>query len=752
MKYIFKYILIINFFLAFNINYVFADGTKVSEIEITGNKTISKETILSISSLQKIKEKIFDINELNEIQKKIIESNYFLSVDLNITGNKLIISVVENPIVDFLIFEGFEKNSEYQKYIENKIFLKPNNVFSESLLVKDLVFIKNYLNTLGYLKSNVTYVVKNVSSGFVNVFFKIDLNKKFLVKKIFFIGDKKISSSKLFNVISTTQDNWFSFWSSTNTPSENRLNYDISLLKSFYLSEGYYDVQIPSASIDLLDEQFANITFSINAGNKFVIDKYVVNNDLSFLKKDDQDYINNLLKKNSNLIYNNKQVSDLSNKISVYLQNQGVLADVNFIPNKITNYKLNVVINIKPITNKKIIKNILVLGNDITDEKVIRNKLLFSEGDIFYDNKLHKSKDLLLSLNLFKDVKITHVEENQNVKISVLIQEKPTGEISSGIAVGSTGSNLSFIVRENNFLGQGILLDTSLTLGTEEILGSLSYSNPDFLDTGNTFTNTAYITKTSYDNARYENKAIGSYSSIKYEIYKDLSLENSILISYDKVDVNSGASRIIASQDGNYLSTKYSYSLNLDKRNKKFQPTEGYTLFFGQGLAFPPSDIYSLSNSVGGSFYKEFDEKFIGSIKYKMKSINTINNDNVKLSDRLFLTDTELRGFTFRGVGPKIDGDFIGGNYLYSTTFSSTFPNGIPDKYNISNNIFLDIANVWGSDLDGITDSNTLRSSIGVAVSWVSPIGPISFSYAEPISKANSDSIRNFNFKLGGAF
>jgi len=615
-----------------------------------------------------------------------------------------------------------------------------------------LVFIKNYLNTLGYLKANVTYVVKNTSSGFVNVFFKIDLNKKFLVKKIFFIGDKKISSSKLFNVVSTTQDSWFNFWSSTNTPSEDRLNYDISLLKSFYLSEGYYDVQIPSASIDLLDEQFANITFSINAGNKFVIDKYVVTNDLSFLKKDDQEYIDNLLKKNSNLIYNNKQVSDLSNKISVYLQNQGVLADVNFISKKITNDKLNVVINIKPITNKKIIKNILVLGNDITDEKVIRNNLLFAEGDIFYDSKLQKSKDLLLSLNLFKEVKITHIEENENVKISVSIQEKPTGEISSGVAVGSGGSSLSFIVRENNFLGRGIMLDTSLSLGTNQVIGSVNFSNPDFLDSGNTFSNNSYITKTSYNNAKYDNKTFGNNSSIKYEIYKDVSLENSILVNYDKVDVDAGASRIIASQEGSYLTTKYSYTLNLDKRNKKFQPTDGYTLFFGQGLAFPPSDILSLSNFVGGSFYKEFDENYIGTIKYKIRSINSINNDNVKLSDRLFLTDSDLRGFAFRGVGPKVDGDFIGGNYLYSTTFASTFPNGIPEKYNISNNIFLDLANVWGSDLDGVSETNTLRSSIGVAVSWVSPIGPISFSYAEPISKANSDSIRNFNFKLGGVF
>jgi len=752
MKYIFQYLVLFNFFLIIFTNTLFAENLRFSEIIISGNKNITKETILNLSNISNIKNQSLDINQLNNIQKKIAESNFFSNVDIKILDNKLIINVLENPIIDYLFFEGLEKNSEIKKYFEDKTSLKPNNIFSESALNKDIVFIKKYLSSLGYLKSNVTFIVKNASSGYVNVFINVDLNQKFSVKNIYFIGDKKISTSKLLNIISTTQDSWFSFFSSTNIPTEDRLNYDISLLKNFYLSEGYYDVQIPSASIELLDDQYVNLVFSINAGSKFIVNNYIFDNDLPFLKKDDAKYINDLVKKKVNITYNNKEVSSLSDNIAAYLQDREVLSDVYFVVKKISNDKLDIILNIKPIANKKIIKNILVLGNDITDEKVIRNQLLFSEGDFFYENKLKKTKDLLLSLNLFKEVKITHTEENQNIKITVSIEEKPTGEISSGLAIGTSGSSLSFMVRENNFLGRGISTDTSVSIGTNQILGNISFSNPDFMNSGNTFSNNSYITKTSYNNAKYDNKTLGNNTSIKYEIYKDLSLENAISVSFDTIDAASDASRIIAIQEGTYLSTKYSYNLYLDKRNKKFQTTDGYTFFFGQGLAFPPSDIYSFANILGGSFYKQFDENFIGNIKYKVRSINSINNDTIKLSDRLFLSDSELRGFAFRGVGPKIDGDFIGGNYSYTSTFSSTFPNGIPEKYNISNNIFLDVANVWGSDLNGVTEANKIRSSVGVAVSWVSPIGPISFSYAEPISKSNTDSIRNFNFKLGGVF
>ena len=159
-----------------------------------------------------------------------------------------------------------------------------------------------------------------------------------------------------------------------------------------------------------------------------------------------------------------------------------------------------------------------------------------------------------------------------------------------------------------------------------------------------------------------------------------------------------------------------------------------------------------MSNAVFGSFYKELSEDFIGTIKYKIKSINSINNEEVKLSDRIFLSDSELRGFTYRGVGPKVSNEFIGGNYSYSTNFSSTIPNGLPDSWAARTNIFFDVANVWGTDFSGALDGNKIRSSTGVGLEWTSPLGPLSFTYALPITKDSTDSIENFSFKLGGTF
>ena len=750
MKYI-KYILFFFVTITFFLETSFSEVTKINDVKIFGNKNVSESTILNIANL---KNKKFDIeiDKLNDLQKKIFQSNFFSNVELKISNNILNIKVDEYPLIDYLIIEGLEKNSEFKKAIEEKILLRSDVIFSEVTLNKDILYIKDFLSSQGYLKNNISFLVKTVESGRVNVFLKIDLNNQFSIKNIFFIGDPIFSSSKLINIISSSQKSFFSFFSTTSTPSTERLNYDISRLKNFYLSEGYYDVQISDASITLKDESNVDLTFVINAGNKFILSDYSINENLNFLKNEDIVFINKTISAYINKTYSNLSLNNLRNDLSSYLESKNILSNLNYIINKTSEKTLSVRFDIQEIANKKIISNITVVGNDITEEKVIRNNIFFSEGDVLVQSKLDRSIDLLKSLNIFNNVSIVSDTNNNNVSIKISIEEKPTGEISGGLAVGSTGSSISFNVNENNFFGQGIKANIGLDFGTQQILGNINFSNPDFYSSGNTVSNNIYVTKTTYENSGYDNKMIGDNFSIKYEIFKDLEMENGLSLNLDSIHTHEGSSSLIRSRKGDYLTTKYFYNLINDKRNKKFQPTSGYTFIFGQGISTPPSDIPSLYNSISGSFYKEIAEDFVGTIKYKIKSMNSLNGDPVKLSDRIFFSDSEVRGFAFRGIGPKVGGDYIGGNYAYSSTFSTTVPNGLPESWKASTNFFIDVANVWGADFSGVAASDTIRSSIGVGLSWFSPVGPITFSYAEPISKNSGDNVEKFNFKLGGVF
>lgn len=731
----------------------FSQEIKISEILINGNKYISYENILSSAG---IKNKNFsvDIDKLNTIKKKLYDTNFFSSVEFKVSNETLFINVSENPLIDFVIISGLELRKDFKKDIEKSLSLKANSLFSENLLNLDVILIKDYLKSQGYFDNKITYNVNKVEGNKVNIFFDIELNNIFYTHKINFIGDKKYSSSKLLSIISSREDSFFNFFSNSSVPSLERLNFDTISLKNFYLSEGYYDVQIPNSSINIIDENHVEIVFSIDAGNKYKVSEYVIDDDISYLPKNDVIYINNLVKNYINENYNQFKLKKLRNSIFDYLNGKGFVSNVSYSIKKKNDRDLIYVLNIKEILEKKIIRNIKVLGNDITEEKVIRNNILFSEGDIFKELLITKSEDQLRALYLFKDIKISYnyLDQLDFVDIEVRLKESPTGEISSGIGIGTSGSVIAFNLKENNFLGQGIKTDIGLSLGTQRVTGNISFADPDFLDTGNQFKNNFFVVKNTYESAGYENKIIGNNTSYAYNFFQDYELEIGIGGNFDEINVNDNASSLIKTQDGNYFTLKSFYNLFNDKRDRKFNPTSGYTVGFGQDFAIPPSDIPYIINNFYGSFYKELADDFTGSIKYKVKSINSLNNDPLKLSDRLFLSNTELRGFSYRGIGPKVQNDYIGGNYSFLTSASTTFPNGLPDSWKASSNVFFDLGNVWGSDISGVEESNKIRSSIGIGFTWGSPIGPISMSYAQPLTKAQSDNEENFNFRLGGTF
>jgi len=552
---IIKFAEIIIFIFVFSLffaNKSFSEVVKINDVKITGNKNVSGSTILNIINL---KNKNFEIelDKLNELQKKIFQSNFFSNVEVKISNDVLNIKVNEYPLIDYLIIEGLENNSEFKKTIEDKIFLRSDVIFSEVALNNDILYIKDFLSSQGYLKNNISFLVKDIGSNKVNIFLKINLNNKFSIKNIFFIGDKKFSSSKLLSIISSTQDSLFDFFTNTSTPSTDRLNYDMSKLKNFYLSEGYYDVQVANASIDLRDDKYVDLVFSINSGNKYFLSDYFINGNLNFLKNEDILFVNKIISKYTKNTYNNLNIDKLKNELLTHLESKNIIVNVNYNIKKTSNTTLSIYFNIEEILTKKIISNITIIGNDITEEKVIRNNIFFSEGDFFLQSKLDRSIDLLKSLNIFNKVTaVSNDSEQDNVSIKITIEEKPTGEISGGLSVGSAGSNISFNLKENNFFGQGIRTTVGLDLGTQEILGSVSFSNPDFNSSGNTLGGSIYAKSNSYNNAGYDDKSIGSSISIRYEIYKNIEFEQGVNLSHDTINTNEGSSSLIRARDGSY--------------------------------------------------------------------------------------------------------------------------------------------------------------------------------------------------------
>ena len=192
--------------------------------------------------------------------------------------------------------------------------------------------------------------------------------------------------------------------------------------------------------------------------------------------------------------------------------------------------------------------------------------------------------------------------------------------------------------------------------------------------------------------------------------------------------------------------------LDYDRRNQKYQTTEGFRSRFSQSIPIV-SDTYGLINGYEFNFYQELMDEMISSFSFYAKTVNSITGENIRISERLYMPSRKLRGFQRGKVGPVDSNDYVGGNYVSSVNFAATLPNVMPNWQNADFSVFLDAGNVWGVDYSSsVNDTNKLRSSTGVALDWHTPVGPLSFSYTQVLSKADTDKTESFRFNLGTTF
>ena len=739
------------FSLILFLNISFADSVKITDIVIQGNKKISSNTVVELLNL---KTNAANSDNINEYQKKIFRSNFFESVNVLYDNKKIFIKLVENPIIDYIFIEGI-KNKKLLSSIRDLLDLQENTLFSGAILNSDIKKISILLSSKGYFNSNINYRAVKPSSEKINIFLNISLNNKFSIRNIFFIGDKKMKNSKLISIINSKPKSLFSFFSSSDTPSSDRVDFDISLLKKYYLSKGFYNVQIPSGSIKIIDDSNVDIVFTINSGNEFLVKKLDIEDISSILPSGNISSIKEIVQPLQNRVYNLDFLNKIQNKVSRYIDKNNLNANVAYSIEQIDAENLAVSFKINENIKKTYIRNIIIKGNDLTEEKVLRNNIDFAEGDLINKLKISNSIDKLKTIGFFKDVKIkkNKITNSNNVDVEINIVEAPTGEIGAGIGVGSNGSNVSFNFKEKNLLGKGLGINANGSFGTESISTSLFLTNPDFRNSGNLLKTGFYVSKYENETSGYENKIIGSSISTGFEWFEDVNLNYGISLDVDDLRADSDSSSLIKSREGEFFTNKFFYSVTQDMRDKKFKSEDGYIVGFGQDIAYLGSEIPYLKNRIFGSFYNKFNDLFVGTIRYEVNSINSFENKkDIKLSDRLFLADNSLRGFKFKSYGPKVEKDFVGGNYSYSTTFATTVPNFLPETWNSSSSVFFDVGNVWGTDFGVTEESNKMRSSVGFGFSWFSPMGPLAISYAEPIQKSSSDEIEKFNFKLGGIF
>ena len=720
----------------------------IQNVDIKGNKRITNETIILFGNI-KVGE-IYEERRLNQIIKNLYNTNFFETISIKVLNNTMYLDVVENPIIQLIQIDGV-KNKNILKILNDNLQLKEKSSFVKNIVKKDETKLKNILKANGYFFSKVTTKFKKNDNNTVDLIYYVDLGEKAYIENIKFIGDKKVKDRKLKNIIVSEESKFWKFISSRKFLDQQRIKLDENLLRNYYKNNGYYDVKINSTFAQIVNDNKFELVFNISAGKKYFFNNVLLEVPDTY-KTSNFIEINETLIKLKNKSYSLNRIKKILNevdKIALSKQYEFLNATYN---EKINGNKIDLTIKIKE-SEKSYIEKINIFGNYITNENVIRNALLTDEGEPFNEILFNKSVNGIKSTKIFKEVK-TNIKEGeapQTKIIDIIVEEQPTGEVAAGAGTGTSGSTITFSIRENNYLGEGKKLNANVTLSDDAFTGLFSVTDPYFRNSDKSLISTI---ETSKENLMgkfgYETSKTGFSFGTSYEQYQNIFFSPTISSYFESLDTSDKASTAKKKQEGDYFDTNFSYQLSLNLLNQNFQPSDGFRTSFYQSLPIVADDK-SIQNKYEFAKYAKIINDSIFSINFFISSVNNFEDD-VRVSKRIFIPSRKLRGFASGKIGPKDSGDYIGGNYGSAINVKSTLPKLFADLQNIDFSIFLDSANLWGVDYDSSLDSSKIRSSTGLAVDWFTPIGPLSFSFAKPITKASSDETENFRFQIGTTF
>ena len=524
---------------------------KIKEIKIEGNKRVSENTIILYGKIDK--EKDYSENDLNKIIENLYSTDFFEDIKVSLNNGILNLNLKEYPIINQLIISG-EKKQSLAKQIKDLIKLKEKRSFIKSYLSKDIDLIKQLYSSLGYNFAEVEPRIKKVDENNLDLIINIKRGNKTEISSIKFLGNQKVRSRRLLDIIASEESKFWKFISKNTVLSENLIQLDKRLLTNYYKSLGFYNVKVTSSVATIEDTEGAELIYSIDEGNRFIINKISTKVDKVF----DKNLFFPLEKSYNRLIgqyYSPFEVKKLLDEIDQITEDNNLQFVEHFVEEEVLNDTIKIKLNIFE-GEKVLVERINISGNNITDEDVIREELILDEGDPFSNIILEKSISEIKQRNLFREVKHSVLDGSKsNLKIiNIEVQEKPTGEISAGAGIGSSGGTFAVMVSENNWLGQGKKVGFELEIDEESLSGTFTYKDPNYNSLGNSIN--YYLSSTDNDkpDQGYENSIISAGVGTGFEQYKDTFINIGLNASHDDLTTTSGASESLKNRQGHIAS------------------------------------------------------------------------------------------------------------------------------------------------------------------------------------------------------
>jgi outer membrane protein insertion porin family len=701
----------------------------VSEIAISGNSRVSDSTISAYLPVR-VGDAISE-DSLDNAIDSLFATKLFNDVTINIEGTRISIAVVENPIVNRVNIEGNDVLDDERLLAE--LDIQPRRVFTRKVAVDATQKLLEIYRLSGRYAAEITPQVIRLDNNRVDLIFEVDEGPLIKVTSISFIGNETFSDFALRQVISSRQARWWAFLSSVDKYDESRLDYDARLLRQFYLGRGYANIEIKRAQGGLLaDRSGFALTFEIDEGKRYKL------RDVSFTSQitdiDVSKFRDDIPLEKGDW-YNVKGLEQGLLNVTNSLGNLGyAFVDVRpqVTPDTDSN-ELDIEISIGE-GRKNYIERIEVVNNSRTRDTVIRRELEVVEGDPYNQLKLDKSLRNIKNLGFFRTVDISTVRgsaDDQTIA-KINVEEQSTGDFSIGVGYSSLDkSTVSLGINERNFLGSGRGLKFSSSLSESRSDYRLGLSEPYFLD------------RDLHGSAEIFNEKLENYHRIGYE-----------LSSADSTQSSTTATSLTGEENKDLLRSALSYTIGRSTLDNRFDPTEGYLYELDETISGLGGDVTFMKTSVRASYFKPLNfNSFILGVRGRAGFVDGLG-EKVTQSARFYLGGRTVRGFDSSGIGPLDTGtnSAVGGNYMYSATAEIVSSYGLSEDLGVRWTVFSDIGSVWDTDYpSGVTGANddSLRQSVGVGFLWDTAIGPLTFYWADAVSKSSHDQLKRFQFNIG---
>jgi len=728
---------------------------RLREVRVEGAQRVEADTVRSYIGMRP--GDTVTPAALDKALKALFATGLFADVNIRQDGRDVTVRIVENPIINRLAFEGNRRITD--ETLTDEVKLRPRIVFTRARVQSDLQRVMDLYRRSGRFSATVVPKVIQLPQNRVDLVFEINEGELTEIRKIAFVGNKEFDDGDLREVVQTRESAWYRFLTSDDTYDPDRLTFDRELLRRHYLANGYADFRVVSAVAELTpDSKAFFVTFTVEEGARYKIGKVDF---ITALRNLDVEK----LREGQTIVpgdwYNADEVEAMIGKLTDAVGVFGY-AFVDIRPRVRRDRKTRLIDVAFVIQEgpRVFVETVKISGNVRTLDKVIRREILLVEGDAFNTSQLRRSRRRIRNLGFFERVEIENKAGSSPDKtvIDVLLKEKSTGEISFGAGFSSSAGVVGDAgISERNLLGRGQELELRVQLGERQQEIDLSFTEPYFL--GKNLSAGVDVFRTTRDlqsESSFDRETLGFALRSGYRITEPLSQVWKYTLREDKIaDIPTDASLAIKEQEGDLITSSIGQTLRYDKRDSRFDPTDGYFVELQNTLAGFGGDSQYLRNEVKGATYHELYDSWVLNIGAGVGYIVGIG-DNIRIIDRFFLGGDNLRGFEDAGVGPRdlATLDSVGGNLFYRTTVGVAFPLGLPNEFGLRGRVFSDAGSLAENDsnFSTLTDTGSIRLSVGTGLLWDSPFGPVNINLAKALLKEDFDQTELFRFSFGARF